>query len=164
NSLASQRQLVMVILGSVMSAARIARASVRNSFAHSFRTRIRSGLASPCTALVHPLIRKRVPHDYLLVSPLVDADGRQAPDSVGIPPLTAVKTTGAPDGPNSGTFNPAAADDEFAMEASGVIFIPAPGAWTFIVKSDDGFRLTIGTNHAVVGEFNGVRSAAYGDN
>jgi uncharacterized protein (TIGR03118 family) len=94
------------------------------------------------------------------------------PRDVGIPPLTAVKRTdmasgGAnPNAPNvnSGTFNPNAEDDEFAMESSGFIYIPTAGSWTFVVKSDAGFRLAMGTNNAVVGEFDGGRGPAYGNN
>src|SRR5262249_20880410 len=57
------------------------------------------------------------------------------PRDVGIPPLTGVKTTGAPGGPNSGTFNQFAEDDEFAMRSSGFIFIPTAGDLTFGVQS-----------------------------
>jgi uncharacterized protein (TIGR03118 family) len=95
-----------------------------------------------------------------------------SPRDVGIAPLTAVKRTDMasggtnPNSPNvnSGTFNPNAEDDEVAMQASGVIFIPNAGPWTFVVKSDDGFRLTLGTNNAVVGEFDGGRASSYGNN
>jgi uncharacterized protein (TIGR03118 family) len=67
--------------------------------------------------------------------------------------------------PLKGSFNgPGAEDDEVTMQASGVLFIPNAGPWTFVVKSDDGFRLTLGTNNAVVGEFNGSRTPAYGNN
>jgi hypothetical protein len=81
-----------------------------------------------------------------------------------IGPLTPVKTTGPAGGPNSGTFNTLAEDDEFAMVSSGFIYIPSPGAWTFSIKSDDGARLTMGTNNAVVTEFSTGRPAAYGNN
>ena len=35
--------------------------------------------------------------------------------------------------------------DNFAVEATATITIPAPGSWTFGVNSDDGFSLTIGS-------------------
>ena len=35
--------------------------------------------------------------------------------------------------------------DDFVIEATGIITIPAPGNWTFGVNSDDGFSLTIGS-------------------
>src|SRR5262249_14295299 len=57
-----------------------------------------------------------------------------------------------------GAFNgPAAEDDNIAMQASGFIDIPVAGLWTFTVASDDGFRLRMGENNAVVAEFDGVR-------
>src|SRR5262249_47759861 len=34
--------------------------------------------------------------------------------------------------------------DNFALEATATVTIPAPGNWTFGVNSDDGFSLTIG--------------------
>src|SRR6185369_2181271 len=82
------------------------------------------------------------------------------PRDVGIPPLTAVKVTGAAGGPNSGTFNPVTQDDEFAMKSSGFIYIPSAGSWTFSVRSDDGERLLIGNDHAVVTIFDGGRGAS----
>ncbi len=36
--------------------------------------------------------------------------------------------------------------ENFVLEATGVILIPASGYWTFGVNSDDGFRFEIGTN------------------
>jgi hypothetical protein len=36
--------------------------------------------------------------------------------------------------------------ENFVTEATGIITIPASGAWTFGVNSDDGFRCTIGAN------------------
>ncbi|HXJ76756.1 MAG TPA: hypothetical protein VNM37_28120, partial [Candidatus Dormibacteraeota bacterium] len=82
------------------------------------------------------------------------------PRDVGIPPLTGVKVTGAAGGANSGTFNPLAQDAEFAMKSSGFIDIPTAGDWTFSVRSDDGERLLIGNDHAVVTIFDGPRGAA----
>jgi len=82
------------------------------------------------------------------------------PRDVGVGPLTAVKTTGGPGTPNSGTFNPAAEDDEFAMRSSGFILIPQPGNWTFSVRSDDGERLTMGTCDNIVTIFDGARGPA----
>lgn len=35
--------------------------------------------------------------------------------------------------------------DDFVVGASGIVSIPAAGAWTFGVSSDDGFRLTVGS-------------------
>jgi hypothetical protein len=72
------------------------------------------------------------------------------PRDVGIGPLTAVKTTGSAGNPNSGTFNPSAEDDEFAMQSSGFIFIPTAGDWTFFTRSDDADRLVMGTDNTVV--------------
>jgi hypothetical protein len=80
------------------------------------------------------------------------------PRDVGIPPLAAVKTTGVAGGPNSGTFNPFAEDDEFAMKSTGFLFIPQAGAWNFTVRSDDGFRLTLGSNNTIVAIFDGART------
>ena len=37
-------------------------------------------------------------------------------------------------------------ENNFVTEATGVITIPVSGIWTFGVNSDDGFRVTIGTN------------------
>src|SRR5207248_6237789 len=112
-------------------------------------------------ALADPSVIADATDNGVAVINYVDTGGGNVfplPRDVGIPPLTPVKTTGAPGGPNSGTFNPLAEDDEFAMQSSGFIFIPTAGPWTFVVKSDDGFRLTLGTNNAIVGEFDGVRS------
>jgi uncharacterized protein (TIGR03118 family) len=81
------------------------------------------------------------------------------PRDVGIAPLTPVKTTGVPGGPNSGTFNPLAEDDEFAMQSSGFLFIPQGGSWTFSARTDDGERLEIGADNAVVTIFDGPRGA-----
>jgi len=82
------------------------------------------------------------------------------PRDVGIGPLTAVKTTPAQG--SNGTFVSNGTDNDFAMEASGYIYIPAAGNWTFTVKSDDGCRLIMGANQALVGEFDGGRGAFYG--
>ncbi len=98
------------------------------------------------------------------IGPAVQGGGFASAQAGFIGPLQPVKTTGPADGPNSGTFNTLAEDDEFAMVATGYIYIPSPGAWTFSIKSDDGARLTMGTNNAVVTEFNGGRPAAYGNN
>ena len=80
------------------------------------------------------------------------------PRDIGIPPLTANKTTAGGSGGNTGTFNPGAEDDEFAMMARGFIFIPSAGPWTFAVKSDDSVRLVMGANNAVVTEYDGPRN------
>jgi len=37
-------------------------------------------------------------------------------------------------------------EDNFVMQATGIITIPISGYWTFGVNSDDGFSVTIGTN------------------
>ena len=37
-------------------------------------------------------------------------------------------------------------ENNFVTEATGTITIPSAGSWTFGVNSDDGFRVTIGTN------------------
>jgi glyoxylate utilization-related uncharacterized protein len=61
----------------------------------------------------------------------------------------------------SGSFaGPNAEDDNFAMKASGFIYIPAAGTWNFTVASDDGFRLEMGDNAALVAEFDGGRALA----
>ncbi|MHB1034284.1 MAG: lamin tail domain-containing protein [Pirellulales bacterium] len=41
--------------------------------------------------------------------------------------------------PNDGLYN-------YVMKATGSIYIPTAGTWSFDVNSDDGFRLTIGAN------------------
>jgi hypothetical protein len=63
-----------------------------------------------------------------------------------------------PFGPNS--F--AAGDiNDFAFNSTGYLHVPTPGTWTFTIRSDDGFRLRIGSNNLVVGEF--VAPRAPGD-
>src|SRR5207245_8577743 len=73
------------------------------------------------------------------------------PRDVGTPPLTVG---------DHGTFAAFAEDDNFAMKSSGFIFIPAAGDWTFSTRSDDGERLEIGTDNAVVTIFDGARTPA----
>lgn len=51
--------------------------------------------------------------------------------------------------------------DDFAMSASGYLYVPDPGNWIFTVRSDDGFRLRIGSNDTVVAEY--VDGRAPGD-
>ena len=58
---------------------------------------------------------------------------------IATPPLSASK----------GSFN-AAADDNFAMRASGFIQVTNPGVWSFVTYSDDGFQFRLGTNQQVV--------------
>ncbi len=41
--------------------------------------------------------------------------------------------------------NTGAADNDFAVRAWGMVYIPAAGNWTFAVAHDDNFRLTIGS-------------------
>src|SRR5262249_46552454 len=74
-----------------------------------------------------------------------------APRDVGS--LTFADTT-------TGHFNDFSEDDNFAMKSSGFIYIPQAGAWNFTVASDDGFRLVMGENNAVVAEFDGGRPLA----
>jgi hypothetical protein len=83
---------------------------------------------------------------------------------IGSENLTMVKGSGSCCDPNSATFNPNNEDDQFVMQASGSVYIPSPGYWTFLVGSDDGFLLKMGANKAVVGEFSGGRTWGYGDN
>jgi hypothetical protein len=59
-----------------------------------------------------------------------------------------------------GSFNDHAEDDDLGMMARGILFIPRAGTWNFSVASDDGFRLVMGTNHAVVARFDGTRAYA----
>ncbi len=40
--------------------------------------------------------------------------------------------------------------NDYAVRTGGYIFIPTAGAWNFTVRSDDGFRLNMGTNNAVI--------------
>ncbi|MBX7221996.1 MAG: hypothetical protein K1Y36_18740 [Blastocatellia bacterium] len=40
--------------------------------------------------------------------------------------------------------------DNFAIRATGALLIPTAGTWTFTVNSDDGCRLTMGSNHLIV--------------
>lgn len=70
------------------------------------------------------------------------------PRDIGASTLTMVKTT--TDTNPIGTFFSQATDNEFGMKSSGYIFIPAGGFWTFTVKSDDGCRLLMGKENAVV--------------
>src|SRR5262249_60207459 len=46
------------------------------------------------------------------------------------------------------------------MRSSGFLFIPTPGLWSFNVRTDDGERLLMGTDNAVVTSFDGTRSPA----
>jgi hypothetical protein len=57
-----------------------------------------------------------------------------------------------------GSFNDHAEDDNLGMMARGILFIPRAGTWNFTVASDDGFRLVMGTNHAIVARFDGTRA------
>jgi len=50
--------------------------------------------------------------------------------------------------------------DHFAMSAYGYLYVPTAGNWNFIVRSDDGFRLRIGTNNVVAGEYVDGRAPA----
>lgn len=74
-------------------------------------------------------------------------------EDVGTPPLTALTGTFTPDGP----------DVEFGMEATGYLQIPQAGDWTFSIKSDDGARLVMGTNNAVVDLANYPRAVTEDD-
>src|SRR5437870_11262732 len=62
-------------------------------------------------ALADPNVIADATDNGVAVINYVDTGGGNVfplPRDVGIPPLTPVKTTGAPGGPNSGTFNPLA--------------------------------------------------------
>jgi hypothetical protein len=63
---------------------------------------------------------------------------------VGVPPLTLVN------GP--GTFAPGANDLNYVMRATGYMNIPTAGLWTFGSSSDDGHRILVGANGALVTE------------
>jgi hypothetical protein len=102
--------------------------------------------------------------NYVDVSSLGTTSDFANPRDIGIGPLKAVKTTGPAGAIDSGTFNPGAEDDDFAMVASGFIYLPSAGPWTFSVLSDDGNRLLLGTNNAVVTEYDSGRPARYGNN
>jgi hypothetical protein len=54
----------------------------------------------------------------------------------------------------------AGADDNFAMRATGVIQITNAGVWSFVVNSDDGFQLRLGTNNSIVSAFPNPRGLA----
>ena len=62
---------------------------------------------------------------------------------------------GSPNGFATGDIN------DFAFNSTGYLHVPTPGTWAFTVRSDDGFRLRIGSNNLVVGEF--VAPRAPGD-
>jgi uncharacterized repeat protein (TIGR01451 family) len=64
--------------------------------------------------------------------------------------------------PPSGTFNPNVQDDNFAMLATGYIYIPTTGTWDFEVASDDGFDLQIGGQD--VNQYNGGRGYGFPPN
>ena len=49
------------------------------------------------------------------------------------------------------------AQTEFVVKANGVVHIPTAGNWTFCVSSDDGFRMSIGSD---VFQYDGIRTAA----
>lgn len=74
-------------------------------------------------------------------------------EDVGTPPLTAI----------TGSFTPGGPDFNFGMEATGYLQIPTAGDWTFAVKSDDGARLVMGTNDAVVDLANYPRAVTEDD-
>ncbi len=61
---------------------------------------------------------------------------------IATPPLTASK----------GSFA-AGSEDNFALRATGFIQVTNPGVWNFVVNSDDGFQLRLGTNLPVVSSF-----------
>ena len=78
------------------------------------------------------------------------------PRDVGIPPLTPVKTTGAPGGSNSGTFNPLAADNEFAMISSNAISsssVRPPTNGHIFSTSSSGARFPSFCDFALAAEF-----------
>jgi hypothetical protein len=50
--------------------------------------------------------------------------------------------------------------DHFAMSARGYLYVPTPGNWNFIIRSDDGSRLRVGTNHVVAAEYVDGRAPA----
>jgi len=77
------------------------------------------------------------------------------PRDVGVPPLVGVKTTPDTFVPNGG------ADNNFAMRATGYIYIPTAGPWTFAVKSDDTCRLKLGKTGAVVTQYDFGRGPAF---
>lgn len=60
---------------------------------------------------------------------------------------------------NKGSFS-AGAEDNFAMRASGFIQVTNPGVWSFVVNSDDGFQLRLGTNLQVISAFVDPRAPA----
>src|SRR4030095_10992513 len=57
---------------------------------------------------------------------------------------------------------PFAANDanDYVVRTHGCLFIPKAGKWTFSVNSDDGFRLRMGSEGAVVAEFADAREPA----
>ena len=61
--------------------------------------------------------------------------------------------------PVSGGFS-TGDDDHFVMHSWGYLYIPTPGVWNFSVTSDDGFRLRLGTNNAVVAQYENPRGLA----
>ena len=68
---------------------------------------------------------------------------------IATPPLSASK----------GSFS-AGAEDDFAMRAIGFIQVTNPGVWSFVVNSDDGFQLRLGTNQQVVSAYLDPRAPA----
>jgi hypothetical protein len=128
-------------------------------------------------------VRLRKASGTFLVAELRDADkllSLDVRDSLvafevtddGVPTLNYVdaKTDAPPQGHagadrdfHAVTGNPTFADgpiDHFALEARGFLKIPTAGNWNFIVRSDDGFRLRIGSAGTVVASFEGGRAAA----
>ena len=49
------------------------------------------------------------------------------------------------------------AQTEFVLKANGVVHIPSAGNWTFCISSDDGFRMSIGSD---VFQYDGIRTQA----
>ena len=47
--------------------------------------------------------------------------------------------------------------DDLALSASGYLYIPTEGNWSFSVRSDEGFRLRMGTGRTIVSECVGQR-------
>jgi hypothetical protein len=61
-----------------------------------------------------------------------------------------------------GTFQPFGEDDNFAMRASGFLFVPTAGLWTFSVRSDDGEQLLLGAGNSQVTLFHGLSGRSPG--
>ena len=85
--------------------------------------------------------------------PVIDyADFTNSPDRNLFQSTRDIRASGAPFAANDA--------NDYVIRTHGCLFIPKAGKWTFSVNSDDGFRLRMGAEGAVVAEFTDARAPA----